>query len=72
MRRWNGKPTSVLAAKLCKLKEETINRVNSARINVAQISCNSAARYKRKEDDMSDPLEEKSRMYAQGGNNSEN
>lgn len=71
MRRWDGKPTSVLAAEVHKLKEETINRGSSARMNVAPISCDRATRYNRREDDMSDPLEETSRMYPQGGNNSQ-
>lgn len=72
MRRWDGKSTSVLAAQVCKLKEETINRGSSTRMNLAPISCDRATRYNRREDDVSDPLEGTSRMYDQRGNNSQN
>lgn len=45
---------------------------NSARLNIAPVSHDQAARPNRREDDMSDPLEGTTRMHAQRGNNSQN
>lgn len=70
MRRWDGKSTSVLAARVHKLKEET-SRGGSSRMNVAPVSQDQDARYNRAEDDRSEPLEGTSRRYAQERNNSQ-
>ncbi|RMC16022.1 hypothetical protein DUI87_08229 [Hirundo rustica rustica] len=69
MGRWDGKPTSALAARVCELKERNTNRGGSTKMKVASTSHDQAARYYRSEDDMSDPREGTSTMYAQEGNN---
>lgn len=38
MKRWDGKLTSILAAQVHKLKEETTNKGNLARMNLAPVS----------------------------------
>ncbi|RMB89873.1 hypothetical protein DUI87_33737 [Hirundo rustica rustica] len=68
MGRWNGKPTSALAARVRELKERNTNRGGSTKMKVASASHDQAARYYRSED-MSDPCEGTSTMYAQEGNN---
>ncbi|RMB97594.1 hypothetical protein DUI87_25958 [Hirundo rustica rustica] len=69
MGRWDGKPTSALAAWVRELKERNTNRGGSTKMKVASTSHDQAARYYRSEDDMSDPREGTSTMYAQEGNN---
>ncbi|RMB89960.1 hypothetical protein DUI87_33659 [Hirundo rustica rustica] len=69
MGRWDGKPTSALAARVRELKERNTNRGSSTKMKVASTSPDQAARYYRSEDDMSDPCEGTSAMYAQEGNN---
>ncbi|RMC19012.1 hypothetical protein DUI87_03615 [Hirundo rustica rustica] len=69
MGRWDGKPTSALAARVRELKERNTNRGGSTKMKVASTSHDQAARYYRSEDDMSDPREGTSTMYAQEGNN---
>lgn len=73
MRRWDERPTSVLAARVDKLKEESTNKGNLARMNLAPVSCECLPRQNRSEDDKSDPLEgtSTSRMDAQGVNDSQ-
>ncbi|XP_041875974.1 uncharacterized protein LOC121660630 [Corvus kubaryi] len=71
MRRWDGKPTSALAARVHELKEGGTNRGGSAKVKVASASRDRAARHYRREDDMSDPLEGTSSMYAQGKNDNQ-
>ncbi|RMB94009.1 hypothetical protein DUI87_29597 [Hirundo rustica rustica] len=60
MGRWYGKPTSVLAAQVHQLKEGNTEEVPDSHDRVT--------RYYRKEDDLSDPLEGTSSMYAQEEN----
>ncbi|RMC22373.1 hypothetical protein DUI87_00686 [Hirundo rustica rustica] len=69
MGRWDGKRTSALAAWVRELKERNTNRGGSTKMKVASTSHDQAARYYRSEDDMSDPCEGTSTMYAQEGNN---
>ncbi|RMB93626.1 hypothetical protein DUI87_29852 [Hirundo rustica rustica] len=69
MGRWDGKPTSALAARVCELKERNTNLRGSTKMKVASALHDQAARYYRSEDDMSDPFEGTSIMYAQEGNN---
>ncbi|RMC18002.1 hypothetical protein DUI87_04878 [Hirundo rustica rustica] len=69
MGRWDGKPTSALAARVRELKERNTNRGGPTKMKVASTSHDQAARYYRSEDDMSDPREGTSTMYAQEGNN---
>ncbi|XP_064277599.1 uncharacterized protein LOC135301191 [Passer domesticus] len=52
MGRWDGKPTSVLAARVRQLKEGNSNRGSSTKVKVASTSHDQAFRY-----DLSDPLE---------------
>ncbi|RMC20355.1 hypothetical protein DUI87_01204 [Hirundo rustica rustica] len=68
MGRWDGKPTSALAARVRELKERNTNRGDATKMKVASASHDQAARYYRSED-MSDPCEGTSTMYAQEGNN---
>ncbi|RMC19505.1 hypothetical protein DUI87_04117 [Hirundo rustica rustica] len=69
MGRRDGKPTSALAARVRELKERNTNRGGPTKMKVALTSHDQAARYYRSEDDMSDPCEGTSIMYAQEGNN---
>ncbi|RMC05478.1 hypothetical protein DUI87_18671 [Hirundo rustica rustica] len=69
MGRWDGKPTSGLAAQVCELKERNTNRGGPIKMKVASASSGQASRYYRSEDGMSDPCEGTSTMYAQEGNN---
>ncbi|RMC19742.1 hypothetical protein DUI87_03306 [Hirundo rustica rustica] len=68
MGRWDGKPTSALAARVRGLKERNTNRGSPTKMKVASASHDQAAKYYRSED-MSDPLEGTSTTYAQKGNN---
>ncbi|RMC11862.1 hypothetical protein DUI87_11988 [Hirundo rustica rustica] len=68
MGRWDGKPTSALAAWVRELKVRNTNRGGSTKMKVASTSHDQAARYYRSED-MSDPCEGTSIVYAQEGNN---
>ncbi|RMC13464.1 hypothetical protein DUI87_08537 [Hirundo rustica rustica] len=69
MGRWDGKPTSALAARVCELKERNTSQGGPTKMKVASKSHDQAARYYRSEDDMSDPCEGSSTMYGQEGNN---
>ncbi|RMC20416.1 hypothetical protein DUI87_01266 [Hirundo rustica rustica] len=69
MGRWDGKPTSALAAWVRELKERNTNRGGLTKMKVASTSHDQAVRYYRSEDDMSDPCEGSSTMNAQEGNN---
>ncbi|RMC04379.1 hypothetical protein DUI87_19200 [Hirundo rustica rustica] len=69
MGRWDGKPTSALAARVRELKERNTNRGGPTKMKVASTSHDQAARYYRSEDDMSDPCEGTSTMCGQEGNN---
>ncbi|RMC16645.1 hypothetical protein DUI87_06584 [Hirundo rustica rustica] len=69
MGRWDGKPTSALAARVHELKERNTNGGGPTKTKVASASHDQAARSYRSEADMSDPLEGFSTMYAQEGNN---
>ncbi|TRZ06746.1 hypothetical protein HGM15179_020361 [Zosterops borbonicus] len=66
--KWNGKPTSVVAAQVRQLKEGNANQGSSTKVKVASASHDQAAEYYRKEDDLSYPLKETSSMYAQEEN----
>ncbi|RMC05617.1 hypothetical protein DUI87_17707 [Hirundo rustica rustica] len=68
MGRWDGKPTSALAAWVRELKERNTNPGGSTKMKVASTSHDQAARYYRSED-MSDPCEGTSIMYAEERNN---
>lgn len=59
MGRWDGKPTSVLAARARQLKDRNSNPGNSSKVKVASTFHDRAAEY-----DLSDPLEGTSTMYA--------
>ncbi|KAF4794831.1 hypothetical protein TURU_098454 [Turdus rufiventris] len=69
MGKWDGKPTSVLAARMHQLREGNGNQGRSTKVNVASTSHNHSAGYYRRENNLSDPLEGTSTMYAQEGNN---
>ncbi|TRZ13650.1 hypothetical protein HGM15179_013466 [Zosterops borbonicus] len=66
MKKWDGKPTSSLAARVRELKRRTPTTRSPSRIKVAPVSQNS--RWYRN-DDMTDPLEETSKTYIQKKNN---
>ncbi|KAJ7411597.1 hypothetical protein WISP_102173 [Willisornis vidua] len=63
MRRWDGKPNSSLAARVCELKRGTTTTRNSSRLNAALISCEQDFRWYRSDDVMSNHLEGTSRSY---------
>ncbi|RMC21927.1 hypothetical protein DUI87_02798 [Hirundo rustica rustica] len=67
MGRWDGKPTSALAARVHELKERNTNRGGSTKMKVASASHNQAPRYYRSEEALMDPFEGSSTMYAQEG-----
>ncbi|RMC11070.1 hypothetical protein DUI87_12262 [Hirundo rustica rustica] len=69
MGRWDGKPTSALAAWVRELKERNTNRGGSTKMKVASTSHDQAPRYFRSEDDMSDHCEGTSTMCGQERNN---
>lgn len=71
MRRQDGKPTTALAARVHELKEVKTQRESSTRKETAPIAHSQAARHNGKEDDMSDSLEETSKLYAEGGKNNQ-
>ncbi|RMB91867.1 hypothetical protein DUI87_31729 [Hirundo rustica rustica] len=62
MRKWDGKPTSSLAARVRELKRETPTTKSSSRANTAPVSQTQNSRQYRK-DDMTDPLEGTSGTY---------
>ncbi|RMC03329.1 hypothetical protein DUI87_20525 [Hirundo rustica rustica] len=64
MRKWDGKPTSSLAACVRELKRETPTTKSSSRVNAAPVSQAQNSRRYRK-DDMTDPLEGTSGTYLQ-------
>ncbi|TRZ07257.1 hypothetical protein HGM15179_019853 [Zosterops borbonicus] len=64
MGRCDGKPTSVLEARMCELKEGNTHRGSSTKMK-------HDTRYYRSEDDMLDPLEGTSTVYAQEGNDNQ-
>ncbi|TRZ13832.1 hypothetical protein HGM15179_013267 [Zosterops borbonicus] len=66
MKKWDGKPTSALAARVRELKRGTPTTRSPSRIKVAPVSQNSR-RYRN--DDMTDPLEGTSETYVQEENN---
>ncbi|XP_051624901.1 uncharacterized protein LOC127461275 [Manacus candei] len=68
MRKWDGKPTSSLAARVRELKRGTNTIKNSSRVNVAPVSRGQDSRRYRN-DDTSDPLEGTSRSYPQEEHN---
>ncbi|RMB99548.1 hypothetical protein DUI87_23801 [Hirundo rustica rustica] len=68
MGKWDGKPTSALAARVRELKERNTNRGGPTK-KVVLASHDQAARYYRSEDDISDPCEGTSAMCGQEGNN---
>ncbi|XP_066054678.1 uncharacterized protein [Chamaea fasciata] len=68
MRKWDGKPTSSLAARVRELKRETPTTKSPSRINVAPVSrAQNSRRYRN--DDMTDPLERTSETYLQEKSN---
>ncbi|XP_005042583.1 PREDICTED: uncharacterized protein LOC101816049 [Ficedula albicollis] len=69
MRRWDGKPTYVLAARVRQLREGSTNQGSSAKVKIASTSHDQGVGYYRREDNLSDPLEGPCSMYAQEGNN---
>ncbi|RMC20646.1 hypothetical protein DUI87_01498 [Hirundo rustica rustica] len=68
MRKWDGKPTSSLAAQVRELKRETPTTKSSSRANAAPVSQAQNSRQYRK-DDMSDLLEGTSGTYLQEESN---
>lgn len=68
MRKWYGKPTSSLAARVGELKRETPTTKSSSRVNAAPVSQAQNSRRYRK-DDMTDPLEGISGTYLQEESN---
>ncbi|RMC19940.1 hypothetical protein DUI87_03507 [Hirundo rustica rustica] len=68
MRKWDGKPTSSLAARVHELKRETPTTRSSSRVNAAPVSQAQNSRQYRK-DDMTDPLEGTSGTYLQEKSN---
>lgn len=71
MKRWDGKPTSALEAQVAELKVGNAHRGSSTRRDVAPVSHSQASRHNKREDDVSNLLERISRIYAQGGNDSQ-
>ena len=71
MGKWDGKPTSVLAARVHQLREGNANRGSYTKEKVASTSHDQGAGHYRREDDLSDPLEGTSTMYVQERNNSQ-
>ncbi|TRZ06456.1 hypothetical protein HGM15179_020650 [Zosterops borbonicus] len=65
MKRWDGRPTAALAQQVLELKESKTQRGRSNRKQAAPVACSRTARYD-DDDDMSDPLEGTSKMYAEG------
>ncbi|TRZ07513.1 hypothetical protein HGM15179_019592 [Zosterops borbonicus] len=64
MRKWDGKPTSSLAARVRELKRGTPTTRNSSRVSSAPVSrAQNSRRYRN--DDMADPLEGTSETYVQ-------
>ncbi|RMC20137.1 hypothetical protein DUI87_00983 [Hirundo rustica rustica] len=68
MRKWDGKPTSSLAARVRELKRETSTTKSSSRANTAPVSQAQNSRQYRK-NDMTDPLEGTSGTYLQEESN---
>lgn len=68
MRKWDGKPTSSLAARVRELKRGTLNTRSSSRVNAAPVSHTQNSRQYRN-DDMTDPLEGTSGTYLQEESN---
>ncbi|RMC19113.1 hypothetical protein DUI87_03717 [Hirundo rustica rustica] len=68
MRKWDGKPTSSLAAWVRELKTETPTTKSSSRVKAAPVSQAQNCRRYRK-DDMTDPLEGTSGTYLQEESN---
>ncbi|TRZ08288.1 hypothetical protein HGM15179_018819 [Zosterops borbonicus] len=64
MRRWDGRPTAALAKQVLELKETKTQRGCSTNKEAAPVACSRTTRYD--DDDMSDPLEGTSKIYAQG------
>ena len=71
MGKWDGKPTSVLAARVRQLREGNANRESYTKMKVASTSHDQGAGHYRREDDLSDPLEGTSTMYVQKRNNNQ-
>lgn len=71
MRKWDEKSTSVLAAWVDQLKEGNTHRGSSAEVKLVSASHDQAVRYYRSEDDLSDPLEGTSTVYAQEENDNQ-
>ena len=57
MRKWDGKPTSTLEARVCELRGKTIKKADSARKNAVPLSSSQLSRPGRQFDLDSDPLE---------------
>lgn len=57
LRRWDGKPTSDLAAQVCELRGGRTTTGNLSGINATVVAQGQAPRWNGRDDDMSDPLE---------------
>ena len=65
MKKWDGKPTSVLDARVHELKGKSTTEGDSSRKNVAPVSSRQFSRQSRRADLTSDPLEGTSNSFLQ-------
>jgi len=65
MRKWDGKPTSSLEARVRELRGKTITKGDSVRNNAAPVSSSQLSRQGRQFDLDSDPLEGTSKSFLQ-------
>jgi len=65
MRKWDGKPTSTLEARVCELQGKTITKGDSSRKNATPASIRKLSRQSRESDLTFDPLEETSKSLLQ-------
>jgi len=65
MRKWDGKPTSSLEARVCELQGKTITKGDSVRKNASPVSSSQLSRPGREFDLDSDPLEGISKSFLQ-------
>jgi len=65
MRKWDGKPTSSLEARVCELRGKTLTKGDSVRKNAAPVSSSQLSRQGRHFDLDSDPLEGTCKSFSQ-------